>query len=72
MPAMTIVYWHHPMYSSGEHGNTASVAPLYQAAYDGGADVLLVGHDHHYERFAPQNPAGQLDTARGIREFVVG
>ena len=40
--------------------------------YDAGADVVLAGHDHTYERFAPQNPAGEADPARGIREFVVG
>lgn len=68
----TLVYWHHPRFSSGEHGDSTTVAPLYQAAYDGGVDVILNGHDHHYERFAPQDPSGQLDTARGIREFVVG
>ena len=70
--ACTLVYWHHPMYSSGEHGDNPSVAALYQAAYDGGVDVALAGHDHDYERFAPQNPAGQVDTAKGIREFVAG
>ncbi len=40
--------------------------------YDAGADVVLSGHEHSYERFAPQTPDGQLDSARGIRQFVVG
>jgi hypothetical protein len=48
------------------------VKPLFQILYDSNADLVLVGHDHHYERFAPQNPSGGADSARGIREFVVG
>ena len=46
--------------------------PIWQALYDANTDVALAGHDHGYERFAPQNPAGGADGARGIREFVVG
>ena len=46
--------------------------PLFQALYNADADVVLGGHAHDYERFAPQNPSGQLDNARGIRQFVVG
>jgi hypothetical protein len=48
------------------------VQPLYQALYDAGADVVVVGHDHLYERFAPQTADGQVDLARGIRQFVAG
>lgn len=70
--ACTVAYWHHPRWSSGQHGNNASVAPFWQTLYAAGVDVVLNGHDHHYERFAPQNPSGQADPARGIREFVVG
>jgi len=43
-----------------------------QALYDFNADVVVAGHNHQYERFAPMNPSGQLDTARGIRHFVAG
>jgi len=68
----TLAYWHHPRFSSGEHGDTLAMQPIWQALYDANADVTLAGHDHGYERFAPQNPAGAADTARGIREFVVG
>jgi hypothetical protein len=69
----TLAIWHHPRWSSGStHGPTPGVAPLYQALHDAGADVLLSGHEHNYERFGPLNPAGQPDPARGIREFVVG
>jgi hypothetical protein len=69
----TLAYWHHPRFSSGaEHGNDPSVQPLWQALYDANADLILSGHDHDYERFAPQTPVGVADPARGIREFVVG
>jgi hypothetical protein len=66
-------YWHHPFYSSGaEHGNDPEMGPIFQALYDYGADVVLSGHDHEYERFAPQNANAAADNAQGIREFVVG
>lgn len=70
--ACTLAYWHKARWSSGYHGSSTSSNALVQALYDAGADVLLVGHDHDYERFAPQNPSSQLDTARGIRQFTVG
>ena len=70
--ACTLAYWHHPRFSSGEHGSFAESEPLWQALYDANAEVVISGHDHNYERFAPQSPAGLLDTMRGIREFVVG
>ena len=68
----TLAYWHHPRFSSGIHGDDASVAPFWDALYQAGADVVLNGHDHDYERFAPQNPSGQADPTQGISEFVVG
>jgi hypothetical protein len=69
----TLAYAHHPRFSSGVNSpGSSSIKPLFQALYDYGADVLLVGHDHHYERFAPQNPSGASDPARGVREFLVG
>jgi hypothetical protein len=71
--ACTLAYWHHPLFTSGaDHGNAVETGPLFQALYDARADVVLSGHNHNYERFAPQNPAGVLDTAGGIRQFVVG
>jgi hypothetical protein len=45
---------------------------IWKALYDANADVVLVGHSHNYERFAPMNASGKLDTSRGIRQFVVG
>jgi hypothetical protein len=64
--------WHHPMFSSGQHGNNSSTRGLWNALYDAGADIVINGHDHDYERFAPQRPDGTTDSAKGIREFVVG
>lgn len=68
----TLAYWHHPLFSSGEHGGNPTFVPFWQALYDYGAEVVLVGHDHDYERFAPQTADGAVDPRRGIREFVVG
>jgi len=59
----TVAYMHHPRFSSGLHGSDETIAPLWRTLAAGGADVVLAGHDHHYERFAP------ID---GIRSFVVG
>jgi len=67
-----LAMWHHPLFSSGEHGNDPITRPLWQDLDDAGADLVLNGHDHTYERFAPQTPAGRLDEARGIVEMVVG
>jgi len=68
----TLAYWHKPLFSSGPHGNDPSVRPLWDALYAAGAELVLVGHDHDYERFAAQTPSGSADATRGIREFVVG
>jgi hypothetical protein len=69
----TLAFWHHPPFAS-------SVTPvgvprtqaLLQDLYDGGVDLLLTGHQHNYERFAPETPQGAADPMRGVREFVVG
>jgi hypothetical protein len=69
----TLAYWHHPLFSSGrEHGGDAAMRPFWNILYDAGVDVTLSAHEHNYERFAPQDPAGRLDRKRGIRAFVVG
>jgi len=69
----TLAYWHHPVFSSGSaHGNDPKMIPSWDALYAAGADVVLSGHDHDYERFAPQKSSGEADSTRGIREFVVG
>jgi hypothetical protein len=68
----TLAYWHEPRFSSGPHGQEPVYDDLWQDLYAAGVDVVLNGHDHVYERFAPQDPDAQPDPARGIREFVVG
>jgi len=67
----TLAYWHIPLFSSGGRAAQNSLS-FWQALYAAGADVVLNGHDHIYERFAAQNPSGQRDDARGLREFIVG
>ena len=70
--ACTLAYWHHPRWSSGTtHGSSTNMAAFWNALSSAGADVVLNGHEHNYERFAPQLPNGVADPA-GIREFVVG
>jgi hypothetical protein len=69
----TVAYWHKPLFTSGaNHAPETATRPLYQALYDFNAEVVVTGHNHQYERFAPQNPTGGLDNTRGIREFVAG
>ena|SRR5579859_7149291 len=68
----TLAYWHTPRFSSGAHGDSPLVQAFWDELYAAGAEVVLNGHDHDYERFAPQDPQGQADPARGIREFIVG
>src|SRR5215211_2883510 len=70
--ACTLAYWHHPRFSSGIHGDHSFVDPFWNDLYQAGAEVVLNGHDHDYERFAPLNPSGQPEPTQGIREFVVG
>jgi acid phosphatase type 7 len=70
--ACTLAYWHVPRFSSGYHGNADFVQVLWDVLHAAGADVVLNGHDHDYERFAPQDPHGNPDAERGLREFVVG
>jgi hypothetical protein len=69
----TLAYWHHPRWSSGiEHGNSSQVAPLVELLYNAGAEVILSGHEHNYERYAPQAPDGSRNRTRGIVQFVAG
>jgi acid phosphatase type 7 len=66
----TLAYWHHPLFKDG--GENASVRPFWQALYAAGADLVLNGHVHNYQRFAPRDPAGHTDSANGIREIIAG
>jgi hypothetical protein len=67
----TLAYWHHPRFSSGAHGNDTDVDGFWQALVAGGADLVLNGHDHDYERFAPMNAFGVAQPL-GTREIVAG
>jgi hypothetical protein len=69
--ACTLAYWHHPRFSSGPHGNDENVAPFWDALAAADADIVLGGHDHLYERFAPQTPSAQA-APDGIRQFTAG
>jgi Tol biopolymer transport system component len=70
--ACTLAFWHHPAFTSGLEGPSPGMDAMWQALYDNGADIVLNGHAHLYERLALQTPQGTPDPARGIREFVVG
>lgn len=69
----TIAIWHQPRFASGRgHGDTASTAAVWDALYNAGVEIVLNGHEQHYERFAPQSPDGEPDWEYGIRQFIVG
>lgn len=68
----TLAFWHHPIYSSGGHGNSKRMQDAWAVLHAAGAEIVLTAHDHNYERFAPQDADGQRDKERGIRQFVVG
>jgi acid phosphatase type 7 len=70
----TIAYWHEPYWTSPTrtHGRELAMRTITQALYAAGVELVLNGHQHGYERFAPQRPDGVRDDARGIRSFIVG
>lgn len=68
----TIAYWHHPRWSSGPHWNNRYVDTLWRLLYSAGAEIVVNGHDHLYERFKPLRPDSAVDKAHGLVEFVVG
>ena len=69
----TLAYFHHPLFTSGSYRpGIERVGRLWEILYAAGVDVVLNGHDHNYQRFAPQDPYGRADPEDGIREFVVG
>jgi acid phosphatase type 7 len=71
--ACSLAYFHKPRFSSGlNHGDDPEITAFWQALYDNNVELVLNGHDHDYERFAPQDPNGKADPKRGIREFVAG
>lgn len=66
-----LAYWHRPLYSTGPHGSSTQMYDAFKALYQGGAEIVLTGHDHSYQRFAPMDADGQEQSA-GVRQFVVG
>jgi 3',5'-cyclic AMP phosphodiesterase CpdA len=71
--ACILAYFHEPKFSSGKgEGSTRRVDAIWTALYEFGADVIVNGHEHSYERFGPQTPDGVADPVHGIRQFVVG
>jgi hypothetical protein len=68
----TLAIWHQPRFSSGERGDEPAVGPFWDLLYADHAELVVNGHDHDYERFGPQDPAGRLERAGGIRELVIG
>jgi acid phosphatase type 7 len=68
----TLAYWHRPLFSSGQSLGYSGVHDLWVDLYNAGADLILNGHDHDYERFAPQDPSGNGDPNHGITEIIVG
>jgi 3',5'-cyclic AMP phosphodiesterase CpdA len=67
-----LAYWHHPVFSSGKHGNASKMKKILRLLYDHGVTIVLAGHDHTYERFAPQDHKGRRDDDHGFVQFVVG
>lgn len=70
----TLAYWHEPRFTSGQHGNATQMATMWNDLAAAGADVVLAGHNHVYERFEPIgiSVADPVLDSNGIRSFVVG
>lgn len=68
----TLAFWHHPVYSSGGHGNNKNMQEAWAMLVAAKADIVLTSHDHDYERFVPLDANGDRDDKNGIRSFVVG
>jgi hypothetical protein len=68
----TLAYFHHPRFSSGPHHTSRRAVDLWNALAGAGVDVVISGHDHIYERFAPMTASGRADQRAGMRQFVVG
>lgn len=68
----TLAYMHHPRFSAAQYTHDHQFEPFWELLYEDGAELVLGGHDHNYQRYAPQTPTGERDDVRGIRQFVVG
>jgi len=67
-----MAFMHVPRFTSGPYGPAPWLQPIWGVLYEGGVKILLSGHDHHYERFGPQDSEGRSDVTRGVRQFVIG
>ena len=69
----TLAYWHYPLFSSGQNaGDGRYMRDIWQILYNAGVEIVVNGHEHFYEQFAPQDPSGRADATRGIRQFIAG
>jgi hypothetical protein len=68
----TVAYFHRPLFSSAYRQGVPAMRPIWEMLYASNVDLVLNGHDHHYERFEPQNPAGAVDSVRGIEQIIIG
>lgn len=68
----TVAYFHRPLWASGIHGGHSDMRRVYQVLHEAGVELVLAGHEHHYERFAPMTPAGVVDTVGGITQIIIG
>jgi len=68
----TVAYFHRPLWASGTHGGHAEMRGVYQVLHEAGVELVLAGHEHHYERFAPMTAAGVVDTVGGITQIIIG
>ena len=68
----TVAIWHHPLFTTGDHGPTRAARQFWEPLYAAGVELVVNGHEHNYERFVPLDPGGSEDPTRGIRQFVVG
>ena len=68
----TLAYWHHPRWESDDEGDRDFLDTFWRVLYDHDVELVVNGHEHYYERLAPQNPDGEFDMDKGIRQFTVG
>lgn len=68
----TLAYWHHPVFASSKRANNPRMKEIFAELYKQGVDVVVAGHEHVYERFAPVDARGERDPKKGIRSFIVG
>lgn len=68
----SIAIWHRPRFSAAYAEGLPFVEDFWKDLYNAGAELIINGHYHYYERYAPMDPEGKLDNAKGIREIISG